>query len=147
MKIITELLFCVALFSFQPTHWVQEPSDLANNDLIAQSFVQVVSDSKVDVQMMQKDSFIECLEENSCISGDMEKRRSHPLPVFSPSKILMKCRTLNFTFLPSLCRKKLYAFCGSFGKTKPANRRFSRKEKDQYLKKYLNDVKIQKLLF
>ena len=36
MKIITELLFCVALYSFQPTHWVQEPSDLANNDLIAQ---------------------------------------------------------------------------------------------------------------
>ena len=91
MKIITELLFCVALYSFQPTHWVQEPSDLANNDLIAQgkknvwichvedkktigdfqSFVQVVSDSKVDVQMMQKDSFIECLEENSCISGDI----------------------------------------------------------------------------
>ena len=90
MKIITELLFCVALYSFQPTHWVQEPSDLANNDLIAQSFVQVVSDSKVDVQIMQKDSFIECLEENSCISGDMEKRRSHPLPVFSPSRILMK---------------------------------------------------------
>ena len=89
----------------------------------------------------------ECLEENSCISGDMEKRRSHPLPVFSPSKILMKCRTLNFTFLPSLCRKKLYAFCGSFGKTKPANRRFSRKEKDQYLKKYLNDVKIQEITF
>ena len=79
-----------------------------------QSFVQVVSDSKVDVQIMQKDSFIECLEENSCISGDMEK---------------------------------LYAFCGSFGKTKPANRRFSRKEKDQYLKKYLNDVKIQEITF
>ena len=71
MKIITELLFCVVLYSFQPTHWVQEPSDLANNDLIAQSFVQVVSDSKVDVQIMQKDSFIECLEENSCISGDI----------------------------------------------------------------------------
>ena len=81
----------VALFSAQPTSWADESSEYANRDLIAhgkknvwichvgdqntsgsfESFVDMIATSRVEVNMMEKDSLMRCLEDNSCLTGNV----------------------------------------------------------------------------
>ena len=81
----------VALYSWQPAVWADETSEYANRDLIAEgknnvwichvsdknnsgsfdTFVDNVLASVVDISTRGTDSLVSCLEENSCLTGNI----------------------------------------------------------------------------
>jgi len=81
----------VALYSAQPTVWADDPSEYANRDLIAEgrnnvwichvsdkntsgsfgTFADIVLSSVVEVNTRKTDSLVSCLEEHSCLTGNI----------------------------------------------------------------------------